>query len=176
MKLRPRGLVLSDGRSYLSAERVSENLPALNQRFGETLQENRSRLVDARMIPLAVSQCNSDIILHRVTDGRTEARNALLRHADAASVRKALKKFEARGLLGVTHRKGRCADDSWYQLPNQYTLFPGRALEWSKKPSTGKSTPRATGKSALQYQSASLPKNMRLSVSRRQRKPITGPP
>ena len=91
MRLRPRGLVLSDGRAYASAGRVSESLPALNQRFGETLQENRSRLVDARMMPLAGSQRNPDIILHSVTDGRTDALNALLQHADAASVRRAVK-------------------------------------------------------------------------------------
>ncbi|MCY4672389.1 MAG: hypothetical protein OXD43_01250 [Bacteroidetes bacterium] len=65
MRLRPRGLVLSDGRSYASAGQVSESLPALSQRFRETLQENHTRLVDACMMPVVVSQRNPDIILHR---------------------------------------------------------------------------------------------------------------
>ncbi|MCY4674469.1 MAG: hypothetical protein OXD43_12015 [Bacteroidetes bacterium] len=49
IRLRPRGLVFENGRSYASAGRISESLPALSQRFGETLQENRNRLINREL-------------------------------------------------------------------------------------------------------------------------------
>ena len=64
LKLHSRGLVLTDGRQYAAAGRVSESLPVLSKRFGETLQEHRVRLAESALAP-----ASGKALVHRIVPG-----------------------------------------------------------------------------------------------------------
>ena len=98
---RGQGMVLSDGVRYAAAGRVSESRPALERRFGETLDENRARRLDSHMYHLRDRHESRRVVLHRVHVGHVAAMERFLERPEEEMMRQLARWTERQAMRTV---------------------------------------------------------------------------
>lgn len=138
---RGQGMVLSDGVRYAAAGRVSESRPALERRFGETLDKNRARRLEARMARLRDRPENRHVVWHRVHSGHVAAMERFLERPEEEMMRQ-LARWAERQVMrtvlqalarGSPHAQGIVREARQHEREMRHTLLRQSAFEDVRK-------------------------------------------